>query len=726
MEGTQTERVASVLHPDQDVDVCTFVTQLHDDGQRYYGDFYVAMMEEMEFGLSNRHYEDDSGNSRDKRVVQPHSLDLFHLLRHKWSQMSKSEIYIECKPVDNFLDAELADACKFALEHVLKDRRLRYAAARKRMIIGALSARAWGMKVEFDPSIRPFGELVFSSINPCDLMVAPGWVDMHDVTCPWVGEKSKMRINDVLRQAKYGWDTEGVKSDSTMSQGKSASTKGSFGRPVRLSRPGMPAPGSSEQETVTILKWWFREDPFDELETEVSPTIELDPENQYMECPNCGHTEMPGDYEGGALEQGEQPQDELGEQQGPPQGAPPGPPPGLMGAFGPPGPPQGQPSPQGPPPTPQQMLGMPMTQPQAPSDPRIGGPCPVCQQAPLIMTEFVEQEYQFLKYPEGRLIIVCPELNLVLYNDRWPVKLRSFPYQLLRAYAHPEDLYGQSDVSLLWSMVLIQDATLRSGWEQMIRNVDVIMTPRDGLIDSQGNPFLFTDEQGSIAYFKDPMAANLTKHFQGSGISQGWPIFLQSIQSAYRQNMGSTDIGMNPQELSQANVGTVQAAVQQGEIPLDSHIDDLNEEQSMFLGVVLDYIIGTWTVARWVRYSGMDGQSKAMQVLGTDLPYADVEVTVQPKMPMMDAQQVSAFQQWLALDPPSRQIMARLLNIPPSMVRDYERAQMQYQQALMESQSGSETPPNDPAAQQQDQQGKPGKNGNSPRPPGKPVPAGGQ
>lgn len=660
MEYGEKGQVDSVLKPGEQVDCCQLVKSLFNDALTYYSDYHTAMMEELDLSLSLHHYVDDQGNVKDRRFVQPHTLDLYHLLRHKWSQIDSTEVYLDVQPVDNYSDVDLAEDCKFALEHVVNDRRLRYMAARRRMIVGALSARAWGMKVEFDASIRPYGDLVFSSVNPCDLFMAPGWVDMHDATCPWVGERTKMRLNDVLAMSEHGWDVSGISATGTMSKGRVTTDNGVVPGQVRLSRRGAPTTGTSNQDTVTILKWWFRNDPYEETYQAPGKTVELEHDEQYYECPACKHVE-----------------DDKGPEEGPGYQEEPG-------EYG-----------------------------QAPK-PEWGQVCPQCGQDNMRLVTSVDQETSFLKYPDGRLIIVCPELDQVLYDGKWPVKLRSFPYMLYRAYPHPEDPYGQSDVSLLWTMVLIQDATFRAGWEQMIRNTDVIMTPRNGLEDANGDPFMFTDDQGSVAYFTDPMAASLTKHFQGSGLSPGWSTFLSSIQQSFQKNMGFNDVSMSPSQLSNAAVGAVQASVQQGEIPIQDHVNQLNDEQTMFLGVVLDYIIGTWTEERFIRYSGFDGIPRVKRILGSDLPYADVEVSAQPKLNPVDTQAINAFTQWLGFDPPARMVMAQLLNLPPSLVRKYEQAKMEFmQQQMMASVGpmGGPPPPGDGAAPMPPPGGMPGPQG---------------
>jgi hypothetical protein len=646
----------SVLHESKEaeLDEVQLVRELFEDSQRYHGDFHEAMQDELDFSLSLRHYTQDFGNERDPEMVQPHSLDLFHLLRHKWGQMSRAQLYIECSPVDEFGDADLAEDCRWALEHVVRDRRLGFMTSRRRLIMGALSSRAWVMKVAFDPSIRPWGELHFDTLAPWNFFKPPGWSDIHDITCPWVGERLKVTPRALMKMGKYGWDVEGIIGDTTMSKDAGETMKVGT---KRVSRRGHPTGGSSQQEAVEVLMWWFRDDPFEETEFETSPTVELHPAERFYECAQCGETVT---FE--QLGVAEQPS-------APPEMAPQMVDPRLL---------QGmtmdrnQTMDEG---TEEQLESM-----LSPDDmPEQGPPCAKCG-GMMERQDYVEAESSRLLYPDGRLIVVAPSLNRVLCNRPWPAKLRSFPYWELKAYEHPEDAYGQSDVSLLWSFVLIQDATFLAGWDQLLRNVDVILTPKNGLTDADGNRFVFSNEQGSIAYFSDPVAASMTTHFQGSGISPGWPVFLQVIQGAFQRNMGMQDVSLSGPELANATMGAVNTAVTQGEIPIQDAIDQMNEGCSMFLGVVLDYIIGTWTIGRFVRTAGgPEGLVKYRRIAGSDLPYADVQVSVEPKINPIDAQTINAFTQWLgmAADPPAQQVFAQLLNLPPSLVRQYQKARMQ-------------------------------------------------
>lgn len=663
------EIVKSVLHPDAETEPFLLVQELFNDARAHLTDYHDAMKDELEFSLSLRHYFDDHGNERDKRMVQPHSLDLYHLLRHKAAKINKAQLSISCEPTDEFADPDLAEDCRIALEYVTGRKELGYMSSRRKMVWGALSSRAWCMKVSYANWIRPYGEIVFESFPSWNLFKAPGWTDMHDATCPWVIEQTKPRVQDIKRLAANDkrWDAEGLVSDATMSGGKHLVNGGAGSGDRRQSRKGMPAPGGSGQEAVTLLWCWFRDDPFEEEGTLTSPVIELAGEEKFYECPSCGESVS-------AKELGiSSPSEQLANE--PPEAALMRLPPEAMNVLS-------LNSNRVLPDEMEDQLESVLT----PEDmPEVGPPCARCG-TPMERQDFVEREYSYLKYPNGRLVVIAPNCGKVVYNDEWPVRARSFPYMEYDIYPHPEDPYGQSDVSLLWTMVLIQDATFLSGWEQLMRNVDIIMTPKDGLVDNTGQPYLFTDEQGTIAYFANPMAASLTKHFQGSGLSAGWPVFLQAIQGSFQKNMGFNDVSLSGPELAQATVGAVQTAEAQGEVPLEDHIGHLNDIQSQFLGVVLDYIIGTWTMPRWLRFAGLDGVVKSKRLSGTDLPYMDVTIEVEPQMDAKDQQTVQAFMQWMGLPPPAQVVLAPKLGISPSMIRKYRQAEMEMAMAAAKNQ----------------------------------------
>jgi hypothetical protein len=220
----------------------------------------------------------------------------------------------------------------------------------------------------------------------------------------------------------------------------------------------------------------------------------------------------------------------------------------------------------------------------------------------------------------------------------------------------------------------------------MSRSVDIIMTPLGGLINAKKEPFRFTDQHGSIAYFKDPMAAQYTKHVQGSGLPPAWGLFQQAIANAFRANVGSNDLGVGPTESKNIPVGTVNQIVAQGEVPvLDAKLV-LDEEEGVFFGCVLDMIIGgAWDEKQWIRMMGPNGAYMMKKLQGAAIPQMDVFVTTEPHMKQVAKEELDALMAWANSPPPLRRVMARRLGIPPSLVQMYEQDLAQEQQDQLDA-----------------------------------------
>jgi hypothetical protein len=208
----------------------------------------------------------------------------------------------------------------------------------------------------------------------------------------------------------------------------------------------------------------------------------------------------------------------------------------------------------------------------------------------------------------------------------------------------------------------------------MIRTTDIIMTPMGGLLNSKGEPFEFTDAPGQIAYFNDPLAANLTQHFQGSGLPAAWGTLAMAIENKFRANVGTSDVATAPERTRDIPVGTIQTMVQQGEIPVEDHISVLMEDEGIFLGCVLDAIVGgAWPAEKWIRTLGPTGVYAMQAVRATDLPQVDVFVTGTPRIHNLRSEDFQLFLQWLQLgsDPAAQVIAAEYLNISPTTIQKY-------------------------------------------------------
>jgi len=615
------------------------------DASRAYSEYDEAIRNDARFGLKLDHWKGlDSVDLDDPRSLYPVTADLYDMMRHKWSAIARSEIYIECEPQepDDAEDLEAADDARAVIESVIHDPLKRYKVIRRRMVMGGIVARAWDTAIDWRADIgMQGGEVVFRNLNPTKLRIAPGWSDMHDPTCPWVAEEFEMRLSDARKMGKTkGQDgqplwknTESLKGDSGSGTGDRSGRDTST---LPLNDGSRPAMQSSGQKKVRFRKFRFR---FDESVPGLKPSYDLPPDEQFMWCPRCEHAVA------------EYPRDENGDLPG----------------TGVPCPRCRQESIQ------RQMQGL---EPMLPPD--------------LQRISRVQESAALLRYPsQGRMIIVAVEQPIVVYDGSWECPLRSFPYMRYRPYDHMEEPFGLSDTALHKSSQMMLDVLMRNGYHQMIRNQDVILTKWEGLFDSNKQPFEFSDDHGAIAYWTDPTAAAQTKHFQGSGVSPGLAQFYGIVSGSMNRNRGSEDLGLTQEQSRDIPVGTVERLTQIGELPVQDAVDILHQEEAIGFGVILDYIAHYWDEARAVRTLGPNGVLQIRRLKGQDLPNVDVIVSAAPTIRQANLEQWQAFERWLALgqvDPAAQMVGAQFLGVSPSLVRRY---QSERQRMTMQAQAGA-------------------------------------
>lgn len=640
--------LAEGIDPDSPIsdDPLLMVKECWDDCERHYGEFDDAQAEEAAFGLQLNHYLWKGTNRRDTSELAPVTADLFDLIRHKVAVVADQPIFISCLPVDQLEDPLRAEDARFVLEWEVNNPLKRYRQLRRRLVMGAFAARSWALWLDWHPYIGAYGEIVPRLVNPSRLRVAPGWQDMHDMTCPYVIEARDLRIQDVRRmqsqqQGDGGWqNTDQVIADVLVSSTPRWGSASPDGSPV-LASDVTPTARGSLRKTARLLFWWGR---YGQEKDDYQKVYELPAQDEYMACMSCGrveldHWRMPG----------VEPSDQNSE--------------GIPGPL-----------------------------------PDTGNDCPECEargvSSPLERIAHVSEEWSALRYPKGRLVIVAPGSNVVLYDGSWPCPTRSFPGMIFKCYDHMEEPLGLSDTALHWDSQLVLDALTRSGYWQMIRNQDLILTEHGGLFKADGvTPFEFTDEHGAIAYWKSPLTAKATSHFQGSGISPGLAVLYKMVRDTMAANRGSNDLGLTPDASRNIPASTISQLSQMGEIPTKDHQLALENEESVVFGCWLDMAIHYWTDERAVRTMGPDGAIRIRRLKGDDLPNVDVVVSSGHQIDSNKIQQYEAFSRWLAdsdAHPAARMVGAQILNIPPSLVREYEQERVRQMQ--FEPSGGSNLP----------------------------------
>ena len=327
--------------------------------------------------------------------------------------------------------------------------------------------------------------------------------------------------------------------------------------------------------------------------------------------------------------------------------------------------------------------------------PMQGGMCPVCYQSdppeerPLERIDYERIDERYLSYPTGRLRIIAPVQRRKFYDGPWPDKMRSFPFFQFRCYENPEEYNGLSDAMLHINDQVILNSLRRMGYEQMRTSKSIIVVAGGpdgrGLLDHRGRPFILSDENGCVAYAQGPTVSNMIQHVQGQGLPAQWTPYYQAILGAFSATQGTSDLGLTPASSKDIAASTVQQLTEMGEIPVKDHLEVINEEEGVFLGVVLDIWKSRVSVPRATRHFGPEGKMIVERLKGTEIPNVDVVVTAQPKMKAAHLEQFKTFAQWASLPPPIRRIAAKQLNIPISMVMELELEEQQMAQQQMMS-----------------------------------------
>lgn len=648
------DRPLDALHPDHPPDnIAALVVSLHRDSCDCNRERFEAQQQELAFSLRFRHYKYDKGRQTDQRQAQPHAPELFSLQRYKAGEILAGDEYIECRPQNPGDDNPgVAENTKIALESSLFDPQLGFPRARRRAVIGMLAARAWIVAADAVRGIGKYGEeVVYRTLPRWRFHIAPGWQDMHDLTCPWVIEETDMRLGDIRRMGVQGWtNVEKVRADGH-AQGRPVFGAVSQGPPLGASNQvDLTAKGSgdgarpSETDTALVLKCWFRKD--DELEERPGTPRTLERDYHVQTCPLCGHTTEPGPS---------QPPDEHVEM------------------------------------------------------------CPGCGAAPLMDTTEVVDVDLFEKYPNGRLVIVAPGTidgetgaPVKLYDGPWPYKMRSFPYAHYRCYEDPIEQEGQSETSIHWWSILILNGIRRFGWEQMRRNVDLMIALKGALEDAQGRPWSFNDLHGQVAWVKDVQSMQGVKHVQGSGVAPGLLQFHEMMLAPFRSATGTQDLALSPEQSRDIPVGTIQQLSRVGNVPVRQHREMIDEENSIFYGVVLDMLVQCWGPARWMETLGPNGVYELKELRQAALSSLKVVVSAAPSLSDIRSEEIGNFKEFVATmasDPAAGILLARLQSIPMSLVRDY----MQNRAKVAAAFGGAPTPGTPPPGK-----ARPGLNGGNP------------
>lgn len=215
----------------------------------------------LSFCLDLEHYRRDDTFTKDRRRIQPKTQRQFNLIRHKASLLLRQAPQFDTHAVQPGADAHAAEVSRRIIENIFYDPLKSYSDPRARMVISALAGARGCVAEEWHPK---WG-VCFRFVDPRRLHIGPGHTFLHSVFNPVVHEEVPMRLSDVRKMKAAGWDVPG---DLQADDWKPGYSDGGSGESRRVDIEGGDGryPGADEAEDgdgiVTVVKSWFREDPF--------------------------------------------------------------------------------------------------------------------------------------------------------------------------------------------------------------------------------------------------------------------------------------------------------------------------------------------------------------------------------------------------------------------------------------------------------------------------------
>lgn len=588
---------------------------------RYKGDFrslrqyHKAMKLEYGYNVKLKHH----GTIEKKRASDPDpltisTLDLYDITRYSTGQIEGSPIYIDVRPAepghDEIEQADLDDAAMIArsvMDEQLHDMDIGYPRVRRRFIRMGLAARAGACVLDVVPG-GPFGANVIPrTVKPW--LIAWDARFMHPLEpgnlVVWEIHEN-VPLEDIHENPDFGPSRTMVRPDD----GKRAFEVDD----VEEVEPAVDEDAAPEVKTATLVTGWLMDDPTT-VEVLVGEPKKLDPQNYYMACGTCGYTERDlstdPTYDGSLL--------------------------------------------------PETM------------------PCPKCGKTPegidVSQMHRIETEREYGSAPayenRNRRIVFAPfspDAGL-LRDGPWPKGLTRFPLLYYVPDPFPIEPTGNSQTFLNMDLQSLKNASLVDGFLQMSRNKDLTIAKNDSLWDAAGNPYMFDGTGDRIAYTTSYDDLQGIRHFQGSGLNAAFGLWWETIDSEVNKHRGIGQASGTPEDLKGVNVGTIARSMETGDVPLDSAVRILREDEGPLFSRWFELLCGCRTEKQWVDAAGPDGQTATRLFDPQAMPALKLKVHAAPDLNAADREQMKAASEMAQIQSPTLlQFAAQQAKLPKHVV----------------------------------------------------------
>ncbi len=214
----------------------------------------------MAFGLDLEHYRQENGFQKSRVRIQPKTQRQFNLYRHKLSLLLRQEPQFDTHPVQPGADSHASEVTLRIVEQFFKDPRKAYHVTRYDMVLSALAGGRGCAAFDWHPKWGVCSRFV----DPRRLHIQPGRTFLHDVLNPWTTEEVPMRMSELAAQKAWhiprDLNPDNWKSDYATGGSKDSTQIDLYGGEGH--RPGADESEDADNGMVTVLKTWYREDPF--------------------------------------------------------------------------------------------------------------------------------------------------------------------------------------------------------------------------------------------------------------------------------------------------------------------------------------------------------------------------------------------------------------------------------------------------------------------------------
>ena len=542
------------------------------------------------------------------------SLDLYDIGRYGSNTISGSQIYVDVEPAAPTPDLapgeddpaeDIAQVCRQMMENQTSDIDVGYPRVRRRFTKLGYCARAGAARLDVVPDPRGGANVVPAAIPPENLSWdAQNFIHFNDPGCPELWEELRV-------------DFEWAKGNEEFDEDFRASIHPDDGRAlIRLPKEGPKLDVQAAERgrmQITLKVGWLKEDP-GEVEVETDEDEELPESDRYMACPTCGYSEADlrqrPDYHGEQL----------------PESA----------------------------------------------------ACPQCGMdeagEPIGHMHRIDVGRKIGKMPayengHRRVILApfCPNAGFAK-DGPWPPKLTNFPYLLYVPDPYPSEPYGNSVTCLNMDLQSLKNASLRSGFEQMDRNRDLLIAKFGSLWDSRQEPYQFDGSGDYVAYTQDYDSLNGIKHFQGNGLNPSYGVWMGVLDENLSKFRGIGQVSASAEQMKGMPVGTVARIQETGDVPLDEALKILREDEEQLFTRWLEMGMGHWTEAQWVSVTGPDGTQAFRLFHGTRVPPMRLRVMAAPDLSVVDGQTLDRIKGLIGAPPAVLRFAGQAARIPKKLI----------------------------------------------------------